>query len=245
MIEGFAREMPEDQMARGHCRSATASSSEICDLQHELFAKVDVAKEAVRSSARRRPVRASSRARYYDALQARPSRPSGKQARADAVAALKEQVDRRVDSRSDGRRRDSAAMRFVHAWHELEEQVVRDLILSGTRPDGRDTQDAAGDRVPGRRAAARARLGRVPARRDAGADHRHAGHRPRRAARRRPDRRVLEEVHARLQLPAVLGRRSAARSAARAGARSATARWPSAASSRCCPIRKSFPTRSA
>ena len=31
-------------------------------------------------------------------------------------------------------------MRFGHAWHTLEEQVVRDLILAGTRPDGRDAK---------------------------------------------------------------------------------------------------------
>ncbi len=59
----------------------------------------------------------------------------------------------------------------------------------------------------GRGAAADARHGRVPARRDAGAGGRHARHRRRRAEGRRPAGRVLEEVHARLQLPAVLGRR--------------------------------------
>ena len=87
---------------------------------------------------------------------------------------------------------------------------MRDLILSGTRPDGRDNKTLRDIELRGRRAAARARLGRLPARRNAGADHRHAGHQPRRAARRRPDRRVLQEVHARLQLPVVLGGRSAA-----------------------------------
>ena len=55
---------------------------------------------------------------------------------------------------------------------DLEEHVVRDLILSGTRPDGRDHKIAAGDRLPRRRAAPRARLGPVPAGRDAGPDHR-------------------------------------------------------------------------
>ena len=33
-----------------------------------------------------------------------------------------------------------AASAFKRAWHDLEEKVVRDLILSGTRPDGRDTK---------------------------------------------------------------------------------------------------------
>jgi len=30
-----------------------------------------------------------------------------------------------------------AASAFSHAWHALEELVVRELILAGTRPDGR------------------------------------------------------------------------------------------------------------
>ncbi len=34
---------------------------------------------------------------------------------------------------------------FDSAWHHLEERVVRDLILSGTRPDGRSTKCAAVD----------------------------------------------------------------------------------------------------
>ena len=94
-----------------------------------------------------------------------------------------------------------------HAWHDLEARVIRDLILAGTRADGRDYEDPADHRLRGRRAAAHARLGRVPARRNAGPGHGHAGHRPRRAARRRADRGVLEEVHAGLLLPAVLGGR--------------------------------------
>ena len=31
-----------------------------------------------------------------------------------------------------------SASSFGHAWHALEEKIVRDLILAGTRPDGRD-----------------------------------------------------------------------------------------------------------
>src|SRR5690606_32070240 len=30
------------------------------------------------------------------------------------------------------------APQFATAWHDLTEMVVRDLILAGTRPDGRD-----------------------------------------------------------------------------------------------------------
>ena len=54
-----------------------------------------------------------------------------------------------------------------------------------------------------------ARLGGLHARRDAGAGHRHARHRRRRAEDRDGRGRDLQALHAALQLPAVLGRRSA------------------------------------
>ena len=63
------------------------------------------------------------------------------------------------------------------------------------------------DHLRGRRPAARARLGALHARRDAGARGRHARHVIRRAEDRRTDRRVLQEVHAALQLPAIQHRR--------------------------------------
>ena len=71
-------------------------------------------------------------------------------------------------------------------------------------------QDVAADQLLGRRAAPRPRLGRVPARRDAGHGHRHARHRQGRAAGGRPGRRVRPEVHAALLLPVVFGGRGAA-----------------------------------
>ena len=44
MIEGFAREMPEDRMLEALARGAPHTSSEICDMQTELFAKANVEK---------------------------------------------------------------------------------------------------------------------------------------------------------------------------------------------------------
>ena len=29
---------------------------------------------------------------------------------------------------------------FSHVWHSLEEDAIRELILGGTRPDGRDSK---------------------------------------------------------------------------------------------------------
>ena len=61
----------------------------------------------------------------------------------------------------------------------------------------------------GRRAAPHARVGGLHAWRDAGAGHLHARHGRRPAEDRARRRRVLQALHAPLQLPAVLGRRSA------------------------------------
>ena len=116
------------------------------------------------------------------------------------------------------------------AFDALEERVVRDLILEGKRIDGRTTKQTAAD-LPAKSACCRA----CTARRCSSAAKRRRwssttlGTSQRRAARRRPGRRIQQEVHARLQLPAVLRRRMPAASAAPAGARSATAPWPNAA----------------
>ncbi len=133
----------------------------------------------------------------------------------------------------------------------LKKHVVRDAIVKdGKRLDGRGLADVRADHLRGRAAAAHARLGAVHARRDAGARRRHARHVVRRAEDRRADRRVLQEVHAALQFPAVQhGRgevparprpardrpRRARRARARAGAagRRATSRTRSASSPRC------------
>src|SRR3989304_6184925 len=60
----------------------------------------------------------------------------GKQARAQACPAIKQQVIAEVipDPKAEGA---ITAEAFELAWNALEQRVVRDLILSGARPDGR------------------------------------------------------------------------------------------------------------
>jgi polyribonucleotide nucleotidyltransferase len=137
MIEGFAREMPEDRMAEA-IAEAHRIIGLLCDLQNELCAKVNVEKKQYE-------VPPSDglfdrlRERYYAQFKA-AKQTVGKQARAEAVRALKEQVTAAIipDPTAEGA---VAAAAFFHAWHELENAVVRDLILSGARPDGRGTKD--------------------------------------------------------------------------------------------------------
>lgn len=63
----------------------------------------------------------------------------GKQARADAVAELKARVwaDLIPDPAAEGAVNPN---NLQTAWHSLEEKAIRDLILSGTRADGRDSK---------------------------------------------------------------------------------------------------------
>ena len=82
---------------------------------------------------------------------------------------------------------------------KLEAEIVRGAILKdGQRIDGRTTTQIRPIEAMVALPAARARLGAVHARRDAGDLHHHARHQGRRADDRRPDRPVLRELHAAL-----------------------------------------------
>ncbi len=136
MIEGFAREMPEELMAEAiaECQRIIG---QICDLQEELFAKVGVQK-AQFAPAATGAVYEQLKGRYYDQFKA-AKQTEGKQNRAAAVKALKEQV---VAETIPNPAAPGAInpLDFDSAWHHLEERIVRDLILSGKRADGRSTK---------------------------------------------------------------------------------------------------------
>ena len=136
MIEGFAREMPEDRMLEA-LEVAHKYVREICELQLELAAKANVEKRQYVIP----PddgLQAKVQANYFDALRA-AKQTSGKQARAEAVAAIKARAT--TELIPDPTAADAVpAHKFSKAWHDLEEHVVRDLILAGTRADGRDNK---------------------------------------------------------------------------------------------------------
>jgi polyribonucleotide nucleotidyltransferase len=81
---------------------------------------------------------AQLKARYFDALR-QAKQTTGKQARAEAVSNLKARatVELIPEPTAPGAISTNA---FGNAWHGLEELVVRDLILAGTRADGRDNK---------------------------------------------------------------------------------------------------------
>ena len=136
MIEGFCHEIPENEMldaikyAHGVCR-------EVLDLQKELLAKVNPQRVTFVSpddSALIATLKDRYYARFKEAKQI-----DGKQARNEACgqlrqAALAEMIP---DASAPGALEASVVNR---AWHTLENQIVRDLILAGTRSDGRDSK---------------------------------------------------------------------------------------------------------
>jgi polyribonucleotide nucleotidyltransferase len=134
MLEGFAREMPEDLMAEA-IMTAHGHIKEICALQRELVEKAGVQKPEF-TPPPASDLYAQLKQRYYDAF-AQAKRTEGKQARAEACGAVKEQALAEIipDPKAEGAVTVEA---FKSAWYELEGRVVRDLILSGVRPDGRD-----------------------------------------------------------------------------------------------------------
>ena len=134
MIEGFAREMPEDQMVEAvmECHKYI---QQICELQVELATKVGVQKKEYEIPPSD-GIYDTLRERYYEEFKS-TQQTEGKQARADACDALKTRVaEELIPDASAEDAMDQGA--FNEAWHDLEHRVIRDLILAGTRPDGRD-----------------------------------------------------------------------------------------------------------
>ena len=134
MIEGFAREMPEDLMAEAILESHKVIVG-LCELQEELRAKVNTGKTEYEIPEPDKLIDQLAD-KFYDRFKA-AKQTDGKQARADAVSALKAEVVAEMIPDPDAA--DAICpQRFKKTWHDLEARVIRDLILAGTRPDGRD-----------------------------------------------------------------------------------------------------------
>ncbi len=134
MIEGFAREMPEDQMAEAIV-AAHAVTREICEMQEELAQKVGTVKKEYALVSHEELYQAL-RSKYYDAFRT-AKQTEGKLARAEACSELKKKALEETipDPKADGA---VSADAFAVAWEMLETRVTRDQILTGTRSDGRD-----------------------------------------------------------------------------------------------------------
>lgn len=141
MIEGFAREMPEDRMLEA-LDEAHRIIRILCEMQDELVTKAGKPKKEY--------VLAD-----YSALTDRLTRDflgglkaanaiTVKQERGQAVKALKERAKAEVAPSEQsfefkpGLAGGISDADFSHVWHALQERAVRELILEGKRPDGRD-----------------------------------------------------------------------------------------------------------
>jgi polyribonucleotide nucleotidyltransferase len=134
MIEGFAREMPEDRMVEAIV-TAHDYIRQICEMQEELATKTLALKKQYELP----PPDALFgllRTKYYDLLRD-AKLTNGKLARAEACAALKKQALAEFipDPNAENAVKPDA---FAWAWEALETRVIRDKILTGTRTDGRD-----------------------------------------------------------------------------------------------------------
>ncbi len=136
MIEGFAREMPEDAMIEA-IAAAHEHIREICDMQTELVEKMG-AEKAQYEIPQRDDLIDQLKERFYDRF-VETKQTEGKLARAEACATLKQHAVAEMipDPLAEGAIEPG---RFDAAWRELEYRVVRDQILAGRRPDGRDSR---------------------------------------------------------------------------------------------------------
>jgi len=134
MIEGFAREMPEAQMIEA-LQQAHKYIKEVMALQLELVEKVNPKKIEYTPPADD-GLFDKIKSKFYDELKTAKQVP-GKADRGEAVGAVKEKALAAIVPDPDA---DNAPAKgaFGKAWHDVEEVIVRELILAGTRSDGRD-----------------------------------------------------------------------------------------------------------
>ncbi len=132
MIEGFAREMSEENMVQailfGHQQIV-----KIIDMIRELREKTG-RPPLDRPAAAPHPLTDVFRQRFYQELAERKRTP-GKQERADRVRELRERITREF-APEDGSGQFTPEQ-VLAAFQALEQRVVRDLILEGKRIDGR------------------------------------------------------------------------------------------------------------
>lgn len=136
MIEGFARELPENDMFEA-ILFAHNVIRDICALQREFAAKIGVNKEPFPAPA---PDELFERlkSRFFEELKT-ARQTVGKHARAEAVKAVKNAAI--AEFIPDPTAPDAIKPEVLKTvFHDLEELAVRSLILSGIRSDGRDNR---------------------------------------------------------------------------------------------------------
>ncbi len=136
MIEGFAREMSEENMVAAILFGQQAIAT-IVDMIEELRYQAGLQPKTAPALGPENPLIALLRKRFYDEFKGR-KQTSGKQARADAIRELRERI---LDEYlPQGGAAEYTPEQVAGAFERLEERVVRDLILEGKRIDGRSVR---------------------------------------------------------------------------------------------------------
>ena len=135
MIEGFAQQFPEDEMAEAIV-FAHREIGNLCELQEEFVAKVGnepVVFEPPPKNPFADRLREQAFGRLREAKQDRQKQERHRKTDEIRDALLAELFPDDADETPEGYTRGQ----FKEAFHDLEQDVVRDLILAGTRLDGR------------------------------------------------------------------------------------------------------------
>jgi polyribonucleotide nucleotidyltransferase len=136
MIEGFAREMPEDQMLQailwGHKHITT-----VVEMVEELREKAGLGPKKLPEAAPAKPLVEEIRKRFYDEFLQR-KQTAGKAERATSIKELREKIF--AEYLPEGKEAKHTPEEVSAAFYALEERVVRDLILEGKRIDGRSVK---------------------------------------------------------------------------------------------------------
>ncbi|MCP4172553.1 MAG: polyribonucleotide nucleotidyltransferase [Fuerstiella sp.] len=141
MIEGFAEQLPEKEMGDA-IMYAHDFIKQLCQLQEDLASELGVAPPEIPEPAEN-PFEAKIADAFQQIKDAKATRQ--KQERGEALSAVKSELIEKhfpgeADETSDGLTRGQ----FGDAFYKLEAQAVRELILSGTRLDGRGPTDLRG-----------------------------------------------------------------------------------------------------
>ncbi len=137
MIEGFGKEIPDDEMAAA-IMFAHQSCQPLIEMQHELREKLGLGPKRIPAAPAANPALGVVRERCYAAMQ-QAKQIVAKLERRDATAALLEKtLADLVPAEGEGPLTEAQVR---EAFYALEQRVMRDAILGGRRADGRGLRD--------------------------------------------------------------------------------------------------------
>ncbi len=140
MIEGFANQLPEDEMIEAILFAQTHIVT-ICEMQQQLAQELGISKEEYESPPEN-PFDALLQADAYEPLKA-AKQSDVKAERHDGTGSLRDELLEKYFPEDAEETADGATRgQFKEAFHDIEGRVIRDLILNeGRRLDGRAPAD--------------------------------------------------------------------------------------------------------